>query len=115
MDSELRNQFEDSQGDLRVTEMDVIDFSKAVRGSGIPAWQRLEAVRMIGTYRDSVLRTDEPSWQNIRHMPGRLVYRQNVAGQTANHVAPIHSPPPSAQACPLEEIVPVRAAAFQPQ
>jgi hypothetical protein len=48
-----------TEGDLRVTEADVIAFSRSLRDHKTPAWQRLQAVRAVEAYRDLVLRSDE--------------------------------------------------------
>ncbi len=39
-----------SKGELRVTEADVIDFSKSLRDTKTPAWLRLQAVRAFLTH-----------------------------------------------------------------
>lgn len=52
-------------GELTVTEEQVIVFSRGLRDNGLPAWQRLQAVRAVQAYRDLVLKTPEPS---LRHM-----------------------------------------------
>ena len=48
-----------TEGDLRVTEADVIAFSRSLRDNKTPAWQRLQAVRAVEAYRDLVLRSDD--------------------------------------------------------
>ena len=50
-------------GKLSVTEAEVIQFSRSLRDSGTPAWQRLQAVRAVEAYRNLVLCTDRPNLQ----------------------------------------------------
>jgi integron integrase len=69
-----------SNGDLRVTEADVIDFSKSLRDSGTPAWQRLQAVRAIEAYRNLVLKTEQPSLQHVRQTLSSLAAKEKADG-----------------------------------
>jgi len=54
------------KGPLAVTLESVMVFSRSLRDHGIPAWQRLQAVRAVEAYRDLVLRTNEPSLAEMR-------------------------------------------------
>jgi hypothetical protein len=73
-----------SKGDLRVTEADVIDFSKALRDTKTPAWQRLEAVRAIEAYRNLVLKTEEPSLQHVRQTLSSIAAKEKADGPGAD-------------------------------
>jgi integron integrase len=73
-----------TEGDLRVTEADVIAFSRSLRDNKTPAWQRLQAVRAVEAYRDLVLRSDEPSLQMIRHTLGRIADQEKADGSGAD-------------------------------
>ena len=52
-------------GLLPVTDQLIIDFCRLLLNSGTPAWQRLQAVRAIGTYRSLVLETQHPDLVSI--------------------------------------------------
>lgn len=69
-------------GCLPVSEESVIEFSKSLRDSGTPAWQRLQAVRSVEAYRDLVLTTDEPSFVSIKQALSRLAARDAEFGTT---------------------------------
>jgi len=68
-------------GDLSVTEAEVIAFSRSLRDRGLPAWQRLQAVRAIEAYRTLVLQTDVPSLGRIRQTLSRIADRERGDGQ----------------------------------
>lgn len=68
------------EGMLRVTEEDVIAFSRGLRDHGIPAWQRLQAVRAVQAYRDLVLKTDLPPLQHVLQTLSRLADRDRSIG-----------------------------------
>jgi hypothetical protein len=65
---------------LPVTEADVIRFSRSLRDSGTPAWQRLQAVRAVEAYRNLVLQTEEPSLTEMRRTLGRLAAQEKAIG-----------------------------------
>jgi len=73
-----------SKGELRVTEADVIDFSKSLRDTKTPAWQRLQAVRAIEAYRNLVLQTEEPSLQHVRQTLSRIAAKEKADGRGAD-------------------------------
>jgi hypothetical protein len=73
-----------SKGDLRVTEADVIEFSKSLRDTKTPAWQRLQAVRAIEAYRNLVLKTEEPSLQHIRQTLSGIAAKEKADGPGAD-------------------------------
>jgi integron integrase len=68
------------KGRLPVTLESVTHFSRALRDNGIPAWQRLQAVRAVESYRDLVLGTGEPSLAEMRRKLGRLAERERLDG-----------------------------------
>jgi len=72
------------QGNLRVTEADVIKFLQSLRDSRTPAWQRLQAVRAVEAYRRLVLGTEEPSLVQIRQKLGRLAEQERALGNRAD-------------------------------
>ena len=47
------------QGNLPVTEAEVIQSSRSLLDHGTPAWQRLQAVRAVDAYRNLVLQSEE--------------------------------------------------------
>ncbi len=63
-------------GRLPVSVDLVKGFSRSLLQSGIPAWQRLQAVRAVEAYRDLVLRTEEPSLGEIRQALQRLAEQE---------------------------------------
>ena len=65
---------------LLITEGEVIRFSRSLRDNGIPAWQRLQAVRAVEAYRNLVLKTDQPSLRDIRQKLGRIAAREQALG-----------------------------------
>lgn len=71
------------EGILSATEAEVIEFSRSLRDAGTPAWQRLQAVRAIETYRNLVLSTDQPSLQAFRLKLGRIVEQENMLGRSS--------------------------------
>jgi hypothetical protein len=52
-------------GLLPVTDQLIIDFCRSLLNSGTPVWQRLQAVRAIGTYRSLVPETQQPDLASI--------------------------------------------------
>lgn len=72
------------RGNLSVTEAEVIRFSQSLRDKGIPAWQRLQAVRAIEAYRDLVLNTREPSLEKMRRVLGRLAEAEKAFGASGS-------------------------------
>ena len=69
-----------AQVKLPVTEVDVITFSRSLKDSGTPAWQRLQAVRAVEAYRDLVLQTDAPRLNDIKIKLGRLADQERELG-----------------------------------
>ncbi|GEM_PF-1124968 len=63
-------------GQLPVSVELVKEFSGSLLQSGVPAWQRLQAVRAVEAYRDLILRTGEPSLGEIRQALQRLAERE---------------------------------------
>jgi hypothetical protein len=68
------------QGNLSVTEAEVIRFLRTLRDNGTPAWQRLQAVRTVESYRNLVLKTDQPALHEIRQTLGRLADQERADG-----------------------------------
>ena len=63
---------------LTITQPAVIQFLRTLRDNGVPAWQRLQAVRAIEAYRQHVLQKDQPSLLEIKQTLQRLVARERV-------------------------------------
>ena len=57
----------------------MVRFLQSLRDGGIPAWQRLQAVRTVEAYRNLVLQTDTPSLQNIRQTLSRLADQEKAS------------------------------------
>ena len=54
---------------LLVSQQLVKQFCRTLLAREVPAWQRLQAVRAIGFYRNEVLATAEPDLLEIRQIP----------------------------------------------
>ncbi len=65
---------------LPISEEQVIQFSRSLLQSRIPAWQRLQAVRAIEAYRDLVLQTKVPPLDEIRQTLSRLADQERAGG-----------------------------------
>ncbi|HUG71063.1 MAG TPA: phage integrase N-terminal SAM-like domain-containing protein [Pirellulaceae bacterium] len=78
---------EAAQGNLPVTEADVIRFLRTLRDNGTPAWQRLQAVRAVDLYRNLVLKTKQPELHEIRQTLGRLADRERATGGSSAGLA----------------------------
>lgn len=64
-------------GDLLPVNRDlVLAFSRELLKSGTPAWQRLQAVRAIESYRDLILKSDLPQLDDMRQVLSRLASRE---------------------------------------
>ena len=63
-----------------ISEANVVAFLQSLRDSGKKAWQRLQAVRAIESYRDLVLHTSEPSLQAIREKLTEIAGRESQVG-----------------------------------
>jgi hypothetical protein len=61
-----------ANGLLPVTQALVIDFSKSLLNSGVPAWQRLQGGRAVEAYRELVLQSTEPCLKEMKTVLGRL-------------------------------------------
>jgi hypothetical protein len=72
------------RGDLPVTVDLVTEFSRSLRDSGTPAWQRLQAVRAVEAYRDLALGTREPSLTEMRHLLQRRAAQERDEGTGAS-------------------------------
>lgn len=68
-------------GKLLVTTAHVIRFSRSLRDNGTRAWQRLQAVRAVESYRDLVLKTKHPSLVDIRRKLGRIAAEEDSAAR----------------------------------
>ena len=66
-----------------LSESQVMDFSRELRDNGLPAWQRLQAVRALGTYRDLVLKSAEPSLTFVKNKLSQLAARERELGAAA--------------------------------
>ncbi len=67
-----------------LTEADVIDFSKSLRDTKTPAWQRLQAVGAIEAYRNLVLKTEKPSLQHVRQTLSSIAVKEKADGPGAD-------------------------------
>ena len=67
---------------VSVTETLVVQFSRSLRDSGTPAWQRLQAVRAVESYRNLVLRTEQPDLKEIKKRLGRIAAQEDQSGQS---------------------------------
>ena len=74
------------QGNLSVTEAEVIGFLRTLRDNGAPAWQRLQAVRAIELYRNLVLKTSQPPLHEIRQTLARLADQERHSGKDSLRV-----------------------------
>ena len=70
-------------GLLPVTEALVIEFSRSLKKSGTPAWQRLQGVRAVEAYRDLVLNVSEPNLTEMKQILGRLAAAEKDSGAAA--------------------------------
>ena len=61
---------------LPITRADVIAFSRQLLERGAPAWQRLQAVRAIESYRHLVLKSDEPPLGDLIHKLTAFAHRE---------------------------------------
>ena len=68
-------------GNLPVSVDLTIQFSKSLLKNKTPAWQRLQAVRAVESYRNLILQTDEPSLTEIRTTLSRLAAREKELGE----------------------------------
>ncbi len=75
----------EEEGRLAVSVESVKAFSRSLRDAGIPAWQRLQAVRAVEAYRDLVLGTGEPSLGEVRQVLQRAADADR--GDTATDAA----------------------------
>ncbi len=69
-----------ANGLLPVTQALVIDFSKSLLNSGVPAWQRLQGVRAVEAYRELVLQSTEPCLKEMKTILGRLAAAEREPG-----------------------------------
>jgi integron integrase len=69
-----------AEGRLPVDHGCVIRFLQSLLKSNTPAWQRLQAVRAIETYRDLVLQTGVPSLTPIRQKLSQLADQERAVG-----------------------------------
>lgn len=65
---------------LPLTVDSVIAFCQSLLNSNTPAWQRLQAVRAVESYRDLVLNTDQPCLKDIKVKLGQLAEQERVDG-----------------------------------
>jgi len=68
---------------IDVAEQQVVRFLRSLRDNGTPAWQRLQAVRAVQSYRTLVLQRDDPSLFGISQTLERI-----AAGERAG-VGPV--------------------------
>ena len=61
---------------LFVHEEALLSFLRTIRDRGVPAWQRLQAVRAIEAYRQHVLKIDQPSLVRFKQTLQRLAALQ---------------------------------------
>ena len=69
------------EGRYPITVEHVIRFSRSLRDNGVPAWQRLQAVRAVEAYRDLVLETDVPSLADVRIALSRQAAKEKSEGR----------------------------------
>ena len=69
-----------SEGNLPVSEEEVIRFSRSLLENKTPAWQRLQAVRAVEAYRDLVLQTGVPSLETVRQKLSRMADQERARG-----------------------------------
>lgn len=67
-------------GNLAVDEEIVVAFSRSLRDSGTPAWQRLQAVRAVEAYRDLVLCAKKPCLASMKTTLSRAAERERDSG-----------------------------------
>ncbi len=60
-----------ANGQLLVTQTLVIDSSKSLLNSGVPAWQRLQGGRVVEAYRELVLQSAERRSRDTQHFEDR--------------------------------------------
>ncbi len=63
---------------IDVTEQHVVRFLRSLRDNGTPAWQRLQAVRAVQSYRTLVLHADDPSLFDIAQTLERIAAGERV-------------------------------------
>ena len=63
-----------------VDEASVVAFLQSLRDTGTAAWQRLQAVRAIESYRDLVLESREPSLSKIRQRLSEIAASERQMG-----------------------------------
>jgi integrase len=83
---------------LPVTVPLLISFLRSLRDNGVPAWQRLQAVRAIEAYRNLVRQTDEPCLKDIRLKLSRIASQEDHQVQSNTE----RLPPPLGQIDPSE-------------
>jgi hypothetical protein len=71
-----------TNGKLPLSEKLVVNFSRSLLESGIPAWQRLQGVRSLEAYRNLVLKSAEPDLSSIKQTLSRLAALEKDAGAT---------------------------------
>ena len=65
---------------LVIDEPTAIEFSRNLLNSGVPAWQRFQAIRAIESYRRLVLRTNSPDLSNVRDKLAELTSVEKSTG-----------------------------------
>ena len=71
-------------GDLPVSENDVMRFLQPLLENKVPAWQRLQAVRAIEAYRNLLLHTEVPSLDYFRLKLSQLADQERATGGVAS-------------------------------
>ena len=70
-----------SEGTLAVEQEGVLRFLRALRDRGVPAWQRLQAVRSVEWYPSLVLRRDDVDFSRFKLKPGEMAATGRQVGQ----------------------------------
>ncbi|MCA9065531.1 MAG: phage integrase N-terminal SAM-like domain-containing protein, partial [Planctomycetaceae bacterium] len=73
---------------IQLTRELAIEFSRTLRDSGVPAWQRRQAVRTLGAYRDVILQQDEPRLHDMIIKLGEIAARERQFGPLAGTGTP---------------------------
>ena len=69
-------------GNLSVTEAEVVQFSRSLRDNGTPAWQRLQAVRAVEAYRNLVLKSEQPCLRKMKQKLGRIAAQEDPSSRS---------------------------------
>jgi hypothetical protein len=71
------------QTTLPVTRESVVSFSRQLRDGGVPAWQRLQAVRAIACYRTLIHKSDQPTLDEMMRILSRAAAAEKANADQA--------------------------------